>query len=120
VLGGALADAQLARWRLGGDGRTAEALFSCDDVPDWPALRSRLRDRFGDRLAIDEGLAAVSVVGPGLGAARELDRATAAAGRLGVELLGLDASPLRLTLLVRPTAVDPLIRALHDELVAAP
>src|SRR5262249_47542358 len=60
--------AQLARdavplVRLHCDGDAAVALFTRDDVPDWPAVRARL----GADVAVEEDLAAATVVGEGLG-----------------------------------------------------
>ncbi|HJZ84651.1 MAG TPA: aspartate kinase [Polyangia bacterium] len=112
-LGARLGEARVALWRLDDDGDGAVAVFSRDDVPDWVALREALRAHFGDRLVIDEDVAAVSVVGTGLAPAGETARALAEAARAGIEILGLDSSPLRLTFLVRPAAVEPLARALH-------
>jgi aspartate kinase len=91
------------------DGR-ATAVFTRDDLPDWPSVRARLPAG----AVVEEGLAAASVVGEGIGAqpsclARALDAARAA----GLEVAGADASPLRLSLLVAPARLDDLVRALH-------
>ena len=116
-LGAALAEARVAVWRIGDDGGGAVAVFSRDDVPDWSDLRSELQNRFAGKLTLDEDLAAVSVVGTGLGPAGETARALAEAQKCGAEIVGIDTSPLRLTLLVRPAHAPALSRALHAEFV---
>jgi aspartate kinase len=116
-LGAVLAEARVAMWRLDDDGDGAVAVFARDDLPDWAELARTLRSRFGARLEIDDDLAAVSVVGANLGSADRAAGALAAAAQLGVEVLGVDTSPLRLTLLVRPPAVAELAGALHEAFV---
>jgi aspartate kinase len=110
ILGLPLAEARVALWRLADDGAGSVAVFSLDDLPDWAALRRALSGQFGPRLLVEEDLAAVSIVGTGLGPAGETTRALALAGN---EVLGVDSSPLRLTLLVRPAQAESLARALH-------
>jgi aspartate kinase len=114
ILGVPLAEARVALWRLADDGAGSVAVFSRDDLPDWAALRRTLMGQFGPRLVIEEDLAAVSIVGTGLGPAGEATRALAVAGS---EVLGVDSSPLRLTLLVRPAQAESLARALHSMFV---
>jgi aspartate kinase len=116
-LGAVLAEAQVALWRLAHDGEGAVALFSRDDLPDWPLLRRSLAARFADRLGVDDDLAAVSVVGVGLGPAGETTRALAEAAQAGVPVLGIDTSPLRLTLLCPPERAPDLARKLHAAFV---
>jgi aspartate kinase len=116
-LGAALEGARVALWRMGDDGGGSVAVFSRDDLPDWAALRAALGERFGSRLAIEEDLAAVSVVGTGLGPAGESARALGCATSLGAEVLGIDCSPLRVTLIVRPPSVPALCQALHAAFV---
>ena len=116
-LGAALAQARVAVWRIGDDGGGAVAVFSRDDVPDWSELRKQLQSRFAGKLTLDEDLAAVSVVGTGLGPAGETARALAEASGCGAEIVGIDTSPLRLTLLVRPPHAAALSRALHGAFV---
>jgi len=122
-LGELLAAAQASLWRLDGEGLSqvggsdpgrACALFSRDDLPDWPALRRTLEERLGARVVIEEDLAAVSVVGTALGAATQVARALGVAARLAIDDVAAEHSPLRLTLVVRPDAVPALARGLHE------
>jgi aspartate kinase len=107
--------------RLAADEHGALALFATDDLPDWSRVRARLEATFGAaQVSCDEGLAAVTAVGEGLGSdARALGRALARARALGIEVLGFDASPLRLTLYVPPASLAQLVPALHAEFVGA-
>jgi aspartate kinase len=106
--------------RMSVDGEGATAVFARDDVPDWPAVRGRLVAALGAELALEEDLAAASVVGEGIGCDPGcLVRALEAARRLPVELAGYDASPLRLTLYVAPARLDDLVRALHRAFLEA-
>jgi aspartokinase len=96
------------------EGDAAWAAFGRDDVPDWPSVRARLVAACGGDLALEEDLAAATVVGEGIGCdpsciARALDAARGA----GAEIVGHDASPLRVTLLVAPARLDDVVRALH-------
>jgi aspartate kinase len=121
--------APLAEWlgthgvrvlRLAADEHGASALFSTDDLPDWPRVKAALTTAFAAEVSCEEGLAAVTAVGEGLGSdARALGRALATAARLGIEVLGFDAAPLRLTLYVPPGRVNELVAALHGDFVAA-
>ncbi len=107
--------------RLAADEHGAQALFSTDDLPDWARVKARLESTFGaGRVTCEEGLAAATAVGEGLGSdARALARALARARGLGIEVLGFDASPLRVTIYVAPARVKELVVALHHEFVAA-
>jgi len=68
-------------------------------------------------MTIDDDLAAATVVGEGVGSdPARLLRALDAARGCGAEILGAEASPLRLTLWTRPDKLDELVRALHEEL----
>jgi aspartate kinase len=110
----ALARERVPLKRFTSDGETATALFGRDDLPDWAAVRARLGE-----VTVEDGLAAASVVGEGVGTDPTcLQRALAAAAH-GVELLGVDVTPLRLTLYLAPAHLDDVVRALHRDLVAA-
>jgi hypothetical protein len=106
--------------RLAADADGASALFSTDDLPDWTRVKTRLGEIFGpDLIACEEGLAAATAVGEGLGSdARALGKALARARALGLEPLGFDASPLRLTIYIAPARLNELVFALHELLVA--
>jgi aspartokinase len=89
------------------------ALFAIDNLPDWTGLKLSLQGRFGAQLTIVENLAAVSVVGTALGNANLSERVLAEADRLGIGILGIDTSPLRITTLVNPQDAAVLARSLH-------
>ena len=116
-LGRSLADEGVSLWRLADDGSGTVAVFSKEDLPDWLALKRRLLDRFGEGLAVEEDLAAISVVGTGLAPASEVSRALDEVARTETGALGIDTSPLRLTVLVRPSDSEKLTRALHQAFV---
>jgi aspartate kinase len=100
------------------DGVGAMALFALDNIPDWPGLKRSLQDRFGAQLEVSENLAAVSVVGTALGRANVSAKALTEAERSGVQILGIDTSPLRITLMVNPQEAPTLARVLHAGFLA--
>ena len=97
----------------------ATAIFARDDLPDWPAVRARLEAALGASLiACEEDVAAATIVGEGIGSdPATVERALGVARRLGIELGGHDASPLRITLYVPPRRLDELVKALHSDFV---
>jgi aspartokinase len=99
--------------RLSCDGHDATALFVRDDLPDWAAVRARLPPTH----IVEEDLAAATVVGEGIGSEPRVLVAALEAAR-GVEILGWDASPLRLSLYLAPSRLDDVVRALHRRFVA--
>jgi aspartate kinase len=115
-----LAAARVPLKRLHVDEGGGVALFTREDVPDWPKVKAQLAATLGDALVgLDEDLAAASVVGQGVGSDPQcLGRALAVARAQGIEITGCDVTPLRLTLTCAPARVDDLVRALHAELVA--
>ena len=89
----------------------ATAVFSKENLPDWP----RVRERLGD-VVVEDDVAAATIVGEGVGSdPGRLVRALEAARGCGAEILGAEASPLRLTLWTRPDKLDELVRALHGD-----
>jgi aspartate kinase len=105
--------AKILRLESNGKGG-ASALLTTDDLPDWSAVRERLQKAFGAGLSVTDDLALVTVVGEGLGRdPGALSRALSVAGDAGAKVAGVDASPLRLSLLVPPGNAPELVRALH-------
>lgn len=101
----------------------AEAVTCCvvaaNELPEWPSLRSELTRRLGSRLTLHEGISGLSVVGNGLppnaaGQALETSR------RSGVEVLGVETSPRRITLLVADSCATRLTAALHRTFIESP
>jgi aspartokinase len=87
-------------------------VFVRDDLPDWASVRARL-----GAAQVEADLAAASVVGEGIGADPSSLRRALEAAR-GVEVLGIDASPLRLTLYVPPSRLDEVVRSLHRAFIS--
>ena len=116
-LGRPLAEAGVSLWRLIDDQAGSVAVFSRDDLPDWPTLRHSLLAEFGSRLQTEEDLAAVSVVGTSLGSPSEIARALTVAKHNGVEVLGVDASPLRMTLFTRQAELARLAQLFHETFI---
>jgi len=117
-LGEPLAEAGVSLWRLIDDQASSVAIFSRDDLPDWPALRLSLQAQFASRLQTEEDFAAVSVVGTSLGLASEVTRALTLARHNGVGILGVDTSPLRLTVFTKQEDSGRLAQLLHGTFIA--
>ena len=120
ALGEQLAEGGVILWRLIDDQANSVAIFSRDDLPDWPALRHSMQAHFASRLETEEDIAAVSVVGTSLGAASEVTRALAMAKHNEVEIHGVDTSPLRLTLFTKQADSARLAQLLHGIFIAPP
>jgi aspartate kinase len=104
----------VAALRLTVDGDAVTAVFSRENLPDWPLVRGRL-----GAASLEEDLAAATVVGEGIGSdPHSTGRALDVARSLGIEIVGADASPLRVTLWTSPARLDDLVRALHKEFTA--
>lgn len=117
-LGAALARDRVHLLRFVTDPEGVTAIFSRDDVPDWPAVHARLNASVP--LHCEENLAAATVVGEGIGSdPSTLDRAYRAANAANIEVSGSDAAPLRLTLYVAPAQLSELVRVLHAAFLEA-
>jgi aspartate kinase len=99
---------------------TASIWLSLENIHGFAALRAELSKRLGDRLEIEGGLSAVSAVGQGLcDTSAPLQAALAEAASLGAQLSGVTAQGARLSLLTGKSHGTPLLRRLHEKLVAA-
>jgi aspartate kinase len=88
------------------------------NVPDWAEAGARLREAGGDRLALEPGLACVSVVGDGLSTeGAPLARFARAVADVA-PFRHLVATPLRLSALVDAARAPELERRLHLDFVA--
>ena len=102
------------------DGRVT-ALVSLLNAPDWSRARRILEGCCGGKLSLREDLAAATVVGDGLtgvsgpfGGAALAQVAADRSLRVHAAIVG----PLRATLVVDAAALDDLVRALHERLLA--
>jgi aspartate kinase len=93
----------------------ASLWFGLADVPDWSAIRATLRE---STIEISEGLAAVSIVGAGLGSdAAFVQRVLQLAAELDVAVLETSTSPLRVSLFCQQQWEEGLVVHLHRALV---
>lgn len=92
------------------EGDRARALVSTA-CPGW----AKARDALGP-VDVEEGLGALSVIAPQLGA-RAVDDAMAALAQEGIEARGVTTSPLRLGIVLGAARVDDAVRAVHARLV---
>ncbi|MBI5548253.1 MAG: aspartate kinase [Deltaproteobacteria bacterium] len=89
-----------------------------ENVHGYGAFKEALQQRFGERVALREGVGTVSAVGVGINADHaHLRRAISAIESLGVPVLGVHSSPLKLSLLVPVENVPECVRRLHEALV---
>ncbi|MHB8417308.1 MAG: aspartate kinase [Myxococcales bacterium] len=92
--------------------------LSLENIHGFPAMRRELALRLGDRLEVEEGVCAVSLVGQGLcDSPAALASALLEARALGCEILGVAAHGPRLSLLTRAAQGQPLLQRLHAALV---
>lgn len=92
------------------EGAEARALVSSGG-PDWARCRAAF-DSMG--VAAEEGLGAVTVVAPRLGArASAVADALGALASEGIAVRGVTTSPLRLAIVVEASRVDDAVRAVH-------
>ncbi len=96
----------------------ATLLLSLENVHGFAALREALERRFGEAVACEAGLGAVSVVGVGITAdGALLGRALAAVASLGIAVAGIHSTALRLTLLLPADRMPEAVRRLHGQFV---
>jgi len=107
---GVAAEGELPVLHLDADHEAADLWFSLSDVPDWPALKTRI----AQEVVVEEGWGAVSVVGDFVGRnAAKLAKTRAVAQEAGTTVLAMATSPLRVTLLCKDAEVADLTAALH-------
>jgi aspartate kinase len=95
-------------------------MLTRENCHDFGALRGRL-ERAGGLVWFEDELEAASVVGQGLSDdPLNLVRALDLVRALGLPLHSVDTSPLRLTLFLRPGALDRTLQALHHAFVELP
>ncbi len=95
---------------------SATLLFSLDNIHNFPAVRTDLEARFEGAVACRDHVGSATVVGVGIGADGSFTRrALEAVELLGVPLLGVNTSSLRILLLVPEDRVKDCVRRLHEE-----
>lgn len=106
----AATEASLPVLRLDADHEIADLWFATDDVPDWAKVRARV----AGQVEIEEGCAAVSLVGEFVGRnAGHLLRTRSIAAGAGITVKAMTATPLRVTLFCKESEADELARQFH-------
>jgi aspartate kinase len=89
-----------------------------ENLHGYAAFKEALAQRFGERVSLREGVGMVSAVGVGINADHgHLRRAIAALGSMGVPVLGVHTTSLKLALLVPVEKVPDCVRRLHEALI---
>jgi aspartate kinase len=97
-------------------GDRTDVAISRENLHDEARLREGLRQRFGDRVRLRDGLAAVSVVGAGINATYANVRNGAETLRAaGVEPVGTATSSFRITWMIPRDRMNDAVRALHQQ-----
>ncbi len=113
-----LAGAGAAPHELQGDGERHALWLSLENLHGFSVLREDLGRRLGQRLRVDDGLAAVSAVGNGLcDTAAPLRRALTEVASLGAPLRAVAAQGSRLSLLTSAAHGPEALRRVHAALV---
>jgi aspartate kinase len=87
-----------------------------ENLHDFAALERDLRESFGERLRLDEGVGAVSAIGAGINASF-VNVGEALASLAGIPVLGLSTSSFRISLLLAEDQLEDAVRRLHARLV---
>ncbi|MGI5862244.1 MAG: aspartate kinase [Myxococcales bacterium] len=110
----------LAGKHLSATSEGGSMVLPLENVHGLAALAADLKQRFGDKVALREGVGMVTAVGAGIDADHSnLRRALAALESLGVPVLGVHTSSLRLSLLIPVESVDDCVRRVHEALFEA-
>lgn len=100
-------------------GRTTVAV-SRENLHDEAHVRDALRGAFRDRVRLDDGLAAVSVIGAGINATYSNVRAGFdALAAAGAAPSGIATSSFRITWMIPRDRTEDAVRALHGRFIEA-
>ena len=100
-------------------GRTTVAV-SRENLHNEAQVRDALRGAFGDRVRLDDGLAAVSVIGAGINATYANVRAGSdALAAAGATPVGIATSSFRITWMLLRDRTEDAVRALHSRFIEA-
>jgi aspartate kinase len=92
----------------------ATLVISRENLHDESRVRAALRERFGDRARLVDGLGTVSAIGAGINASYANARAGSGALRAaGADARGISTSSFRISWMVPRDRVDAATRALH-------
>jgi aspartate kinase len=101
-------------------GERTTAAISRENLHDEEKLRGVLRQRFGDRVRLVDGLAAVSVVGAGINATyRNVRTGVDTLAARGVTPSGTATSSFRITWMVPRERANDAVQALHVRFIGA-
>ncbi len=101
----------------GGQG-VLSLVLSLENLHDFPRLRRELGSRLAGRVALREGVGAVSAIGAGINARFEnLRRTLDTLASMGATVLGASTSSFRISVLVNEKDVPEAVRRLHHGLV---
>ncbi len=102
-------------------GGAGSLVLSLENLHGFAELRREIARLFGERVRLREGVGAVSAIGTGINATfANLRRAYAAVAATGAVPLAISTSGFRVSLLLAEASLEPAVRALHRDLVAAP
>ncbi len=99
----------------------ASFVISRTNLHNWQTVLETLRERAGDEVEIDEGLAAVSLIGEGI----NTDNSTLIAtlnvlGERDVAVLGVATTSFRISCLVQDAGIEEAVRACHERWIEQP
>jgi aspartate kinase len=111
---------QLSMHRFGSGDGTA-VVVSKDKLPDPAGLGAMLKDRFGDRVRLDQDLGAVSMIGAGINQTFEnLRRTLKSLDAASIQPAGVHTSSFRITALIPNSQVKQAVKLLHKEFIEEP
>lgn len=97
---------------------TTSMVVSRENLHEEAKVRGRLRERFGDKVRITDGLAAVSVIGAGINATfAQLRRGSAVLQDGGLAVHDIATSSFRITWMIDRAELDTAVRMLHRTFV---
>jgi len=96
-------------------------VISSATLPDWPRIRRILLKAGGDRIELDEDVAAVSLIGEGINRdGRNLLRALEILREIGSPVLGVATTSFRISLLTKEDRLDQSVQTLHQRFIEEP
>ena len=111
---------QVAGKQLHVFGERTTLVVSRENLHDEARLRERLHERFGDRVRLLDGLAAVSVVGAGINSSyANVRRGSDALAASGIVASGISTSSFRITWMVPRDTTQDAVRQLHHGFIEA-